>query len=291
MNPEDIRHSYARARCDVLFFGWLSGPGLQLVRSLAEDIRDGRPISPAEFQSMSNSPQRLRNSLAADDVAGNSASPVKLKRPLQADESPPALTSSPSAQKRKARAPSISLPPSIPKFYLTGSLWKREPEDTLESRLDAIRLLFAPFTELGGMSVSEFMQVTKGLCELPSTFNACLFRRIRVLTAQWAGQVQEFQIPTATPSGSRRSSTLVSGAPVRADNPADLIQEMMDKEFDHGRITMDELCEWWRREVEPFDKTERLFRLLKRPEAKYIQAKVGWLACVGRRCCSRCCRH
>jgi len=59
----------------------------------------------------------------------------------------------------------------------------------------------------------------------------------------------------------------------RPANPADLVQESMDSEFDQDLITLDEFCLWWKKEVEPFDKTERLFRLLKRPEAKYIQAK------------------
>lgn len=63
-----------------------------------------------------------------------------------------------------------------------------------------------------------------------------------------------------------------SGVPV---NPAVFTKLEEDEmvELETGKITLDEFVEFWKREVEPFDKQERFFRLVKRPEADLVKAK------------------
>jgi hypothetical protein len=131
---------------------------------------------------------------------------------------------------------------SIPVFFVPkcGHRSRKPiPEDELITRLTEIESYFKAYP--AGIPFENFVHITKGLCGLPSFFNLPLCRRISAL------------FPSST-STLDKSKPL---APNTASPPA-------------TKITLKVFLQYWQKEIEPFDRYERFFRLVKQPNVNYI---------------------
>jgi hypothetical protein len=114
------------------------------------------------------------------------------------------------------------------------------PEDELIAKLAEIESYFKPYP--AGIPFESFVHITKGLCGLPSFFNLPLCRRISSL------------FPAAAASALDKSKPLGpnSTAPTAT------------------KVTLKVFLQYWQKEIEPFDRYERFFRLVKQPNVDYI---------------------
>lgn len=157
---------------------------------------------------------------------------------LSSPQSPPAGEEERAGSSRRPRSSVDSIPP----FYAPkqGHRSRRPiPEDELMSRLSEIESYFKAYP--AGIPFENFVHITKGLCGLPSFFNLPLCRRISSL----------FPVPAT--SALDKSKPLSSAAAPPAT-----------------KITLKVFLQFWQKEVEPFDRFERFFRLVKQPGVNYI---------------------
>jgi hypothetical protein len=140
---------------------------------------------------------------------------------------------------------------SIPTFYLPNKKnnflyahYYSNEDDKLSKKLSEIEAFFKPFPQ--GIPVEKFVHVTKRLCGIPSFFNLPLCRRINELFS---------------------------------DNPADIPppRTVIGRSLSANRqacgvkIQLKTFLKFWSAEIEPFDRMERFFRIIKKPTASTIE--------------------
>jgi serine/threonine-protein phosphatase 2A regulatory subunit B'' len=132
---------------------------------------------------------------------------------------------------------------TIPIFYSAGKkathLHRMHEEDQLVKRLPEIEAFFKPFPN--GIPVEKFVHVTKRLCGIPSFFNLPLCKRIN----ERFGDVDSGIPP---PRAVGRAGRQPSGV----------------------KIKLKCFIKYWQTEIEPYDRIERFFRIIKRHDAEYI---------------------
>jgi serine/threonine-protein phosphatase 2A regulatory subunit B'' len=130
----------------------------------------------------------------------------------------------------------------IPVFYVPGKknnhLRVTSDEDSLAKRLPEIEAFFKPFP--AGIPIEKFVHVTKRLCGIPSFFNLPLCKRINERFDPEAG------VPPPRTIG--RSGRHPSGV----------------------KIKLAAFKQFWQEEIEPYDRIERFFRIIKKHDANYI---------------------
>ena len=133
---------------------------------------------------------------------------------------------------------------SIPVFFVPNRGHRsRQPivEDELISKLTEIESYFKAFP--AGIPFENFVHITKGLCGLPSFFNMPLCRRIVTLFPQTAHSALDKNVPLAAGASNGPTTT---------------------------KITLKAFLQYWQKEIEPFDRYERFFRLVKQPNVNFI---------------------
>lgn len=130
---------------------------------------------------------------------------------------------------------------SIPRFYAKGqsdrSYTHRIDEDQLSKRFAEIEAFFQPYPS--GVPVEKFVHVTKKLCGIPSFFNLPLCKRIKELYGN--------DNPTARPV-SRTAKRQTAGI----------------------TVNLKHFLQFWQHEIEPFNRVERFFRVIKQPGSDFI---------------------
>eukprot|EP00636_Phaeomonas_parva_P008428 CAMPEP_0118880336 /NCGR_PEP_ID=MMETSP1163-20130328/19933_1 /TAXON_ID=124430 /ORGANISM="Phaeomonas parva, Strain CCMP2877" /LENGTH=720 /DNA_ID=CAMNT_0006816711 /DNA_START=358 /DNA_END=2520 /DNA_ORIENTATION=+ len=136
----------------------------------------------------------------------------------------------------------------LPAFFLRGEggrgRGRRMLDDSLDLKLDAISNMFDPQEANGGLSVHDFVHVTKVLCKFPSFFNVPLFERILATFGTEGG-------------GGAAPEAAELNAKLGADGGA--------------RISKEVFLRFWKAEIEPFDLVDRFFRLVKQPGREFIE--------------------
>ena len=131
----------------------------------------------------------------------------------------------------------------IPVFYVPGKknthLRIVSDEDSLAKRLPEIEAFFKPFP--GGIPIEKFVHVTKRLCGIPSFFNMPLCKRINERFGD-----ADAGIPPPRTIG--RSGRHPSGV----------------------KIKLSTFKQFWLEEIEPYDRIERFFRVIKKHTDNYI---------------------
>jgi serine/threonine-protein phosphatase 2A regulatory subunit B'' len=132
---------------------------------------------------------------------------------------------------------------NIPIFYVPGKqsthLIHINEEDKLSKRLPEIEAFFKPFP--GGIPMEKFVHVTKRLCGIPSFFNLPLCKRINEKYGD-----PDSGIPPPRTIG--RAGRQPSGV----------------------KIKLKSFLKFWQNEIEPYDRIERFFRIIKKHDAEYI---------------------
>eukprot|EP01031_Cornospumella_fuschlensis_P027516 gene27516-33235_t len=132
---------------------------------------------------------------------------------------------------------------TIPQFYVPNrrNSYKYHliEDDKLVKRLPEIEAFFKPFP--GGIPVEKFVHVTKRLCGIPSFFNLPLCKRINELYGD-----PDCGIPAPRIIG--KANRQPSGV----------------------RIKLKTFLKFWSAEIEPYDRTERFFNIIKQPNHEYI---------------------
>lgn len=131
----------------------------------------------------------------------------------------------------------------IPVFHVPGRksthISHVSEDDKLVKRLPEIEAFFKPFP--GGIPVEKFVHVTKRLCGIPSFFNLPLCRRIN----------ERFGDPDA-------------------GIPAPRTVGKAGRQPSGVKIKLKTFLKFWQQEIEPFDRIERFFRIIKKHDAEYI---------------------
>lgn len=131
----------------------------------------------------------------------------------------------------------------IPIFHVPGRksthISHVSEDDKLSKRLTEIEAFFKPFP--GGIPVEKFVHVTKRLCGIPSFFNLPLCRRIN----------ERFGDPDA-------------------GIPAPRTVGKAGRQPSGVKIKLKTFLKFWQQEIEPFDRVERFFRIIKKHESEYI---------------------
>lgn len=117
----------------------------------------------------------------------------------------------------------------------SGGLGKRLEDDALSKRLPEIEAFFKPYPQ--GIPIEKFVHVTKRLCNIPSFFNLPLCKRINQMFGDEGPNVGLKNVGNKT----NRQAAIGSGT----------------------RIKMKAFVKYWQAEMEPYDKAERFFRLVK----------------------------
>ena len=277
----------SKRKVDELFFKWLCEPGVkEEVHELIRQAREGTlALSPSRRKALTsprgspgkepprspsasplgekskrsahfNSPGSPRSTVAkksplnhSSSSSNNSSGDVPAAEKLDsvsdngglAGEHASAVPSpaSPSTPPVGALPPPPSAP-VIPPFYIPNEggrgRGRRIAADRLETRKGAITELFGK-NALTGIKSDDFVTLTKEFCGLPSFLSTPLHIRVQLL---WA-RVHEKRL--------------------------DVTEASLGTE---GLVTLEMFCWFWKHEVEPYDATDRFFRLLKRPEADVI---------------------
>lgn len=123
-----------------------------------------------------------------------------------------------------------------------SAIHKRLEEDTLSKRLNEIEVFFKPYPQ--GIPIEKFVHVTKRLCNIPSFFNLPLCKRINTLYGDEGPNVHLKSVGNKT----NRQAAIGSGT----------------------RIKMKAFMRFWQTEIEPFDRAERFFRLVKQVDSDCI---------------------
>jgi serine/threonine-protein phosphatase 2A regulatory subunit B'' len=131
----------------------------------------------------------------------------------------------------------------IPVFYIPGSkvthLSRSIEEDQLSKKLGEIESFFKPFPN--GIPVEKFVHVTKRLCGIPSFFNLPLCKRINELFGDAESGI-----------------------------PGPRVVGKVGRQPSGVKIKMQSFLRFWKAEVEPYDRVERLFRVIKHHDADFI---------------------
>jgi serine/threonine-protein phosphatase 2A regulatory subunit B'' len=106
-------------------------------------------------------------------------------------------------------------------------------------KLTEIESYFKPYPS--GIPFENFVHITKGLCGLPSFFNLPLCRRIALLYPP--APAMDKAVGGAA-AGRSRAGSNASAA---------------------NKISLKMFLQFWKAEMEPFDRHERFFRLVKSP--------------------------
>ena len=127
---------------------------------------------------------------------------------------------------------------SIPKFYFSGKVKFRNaiPEDQLSRILPDIEAYFKPYPD--GIPAEKFVGITKKLVGIPSFFNMPFCRLIH--ETYGSGK----NVPKPSYSNIRGNSGII--------------------------IKLKDFKDYWKDEVEPYNRTERFFRVIKQNEVNYI---------------------
>jgi serine/threonine-protein phosphatase 2A regulatory subunit B'' len=216
----------------------LSSPTKKALNQVAQDL------ARAALQEAGNSPVAKRSNQEEEDPAarkgkGETGSPVAAPAPTPAPASPATPTMDRIAAP-EAQAATTTPTPAIPAFYVPNEggrgRGRRVPGDRFAEREEALKAAFADPAAVaaGGVGPDDFVTLTKEYCGLPSFLSLPLHNRVRLLWARRA------------PGG--------AAAPLPEE----------------GVVTFDMFAWFWAHEVEPYDVTDRLFRLLKRPDANVI---------------------
>lgn len=132
---------------------------------------------------------------------------------------------------------------SLPVFYVAGrrNSYKGRviEDDKLVKRLPEIEAFFKPFP--GGIPVEKFVHVTKRLCGIPSFFNLPLCKRINELYGD-----PDSGIPPPRVIG--KNNRQPSGV----------------------KIKLKTFLKFWTMEIEPYDRIERFFNIIKQHQNEYI---------------------
>lgn len=131
----------------------------------------------------------------------------------------------------------------IPVFFVPGKkanhLHRVHEEDQLVKRLPEIEAFFKPFPT--GIPVEKFVHVTKRLCGIPSFFNLPLCKRIN---ERYGDPDSGIPPPRAVGRAGRQPSGV--------------------------KIKLKCFIKFWQSEIEPYDRIERFFRIIKRHDSEYI---------------------
>lgn len=103
-------------------------------------------------------------------------------------------------------------------------------------KLSEIESYFKPYPN--GIPFENFVHITKGLCGLPSFFNLPLCRRI----------------VTLFPQSNDKTNNAKNARPNTMQNQP-------------NKITLKTFLLFWQNEIEPYDRYERFFRLVKQPSS------------------------
>lgn len=114
--------------------------------------------------------------------------------------------------------------------------------DSLAKKINEIEVFFKPYPQ--GIPIEKFVHVTKRLCLFPSFFNLPLCKRINTLYGDEGPSVNIKSVGTKT----NRQAAVGSGT----------------------KIKLKSFIKYWQMEMEPFDKSERFFRLVKAIDAPAI---------------------
>lgn len=133
----------------------------------------------------------------------------------------------------------------IPTFYIPGSRSKsrlkyRTEGDFLINKQKEIESIFKPYPD--GILFDNFVTITKKLCGIPSFFNRPMCQRI----------YDKYCKPKS--DGSKSSSSKFTD----------------DTSSNHLAIKFKPFIQFWVDEIEPYDKYERFFRIIKHPNSDYI---------------------
>lgn len=156
----------------------------------------------------------------------------------------------------------------IPRFWVKGEGGRGRgrpiPCDSFEARRQEMERLFERHPE--GLSVDDFVPVTKTLCGFPSFFNAVLYKRI-FARGQAKSSTVAGEGKTKEPAGADGANG--AGPGVGSDElPAD------------ARIPLSLFEEFWKDEIETYDHIDRFFRLVKKPENSFIEKVSINCSCV-----------
>lgn len=256
----------ARIKIDELFFEWLNN---DVTRRFIDTIFDEEVISsPLDELTSSESEYKIINPAvhkSIQEMRANSSQPPRSptkkspKKRTQAEMlnnrsggvikdsvNNNAVENIPSQEgdySISARRPRSNFD-SIPLFYHAGqnirSNSRRIQEDQLSNRLGEIESFFKTYAN--GVPVEKFVHVTKRLCGIPSFFNLPLCKRLNSLYGD----------DLAASSKLKNSQTLSSSG-------TSVI-----------KIKLNHFLQFWKSEIEPYDRHERFFRLVKQPEVDYI---------------------
>jgi serine/threonine-protein phosphatase 2A regulatory subunit B'' len=154
---------------------------------------------------------------------------------------------SPEVEKTNARRRSNF--DTIPKFYISGVGNKsrarasryRIEEDQLTNRLSEIESFFKPFPN--GIPLEKFVHVTKRLCGIPSFFNLPMCKRLNDFYGD--------NISGNNKVGLKNDNRAIDNRTI-------------------GKVKLKAFLSFWQAEIEPYDRIERFFRIIKQPENDYI---------------------
>jgi hypothetical protein len=133
---------------------------------------------------------------------------------------------------------------TLPKFYVRGrsdrAYSRRIDEDALVNRLPEIEAFFQAFPM--GAPVEKFVHITKKLVGIPSFFNFPLCRRIIELYGN--GEGNAIAKPVYKSTQKRQTQGVI--------------------------VTLKAFLLFWQNEVEPYNRIERFFRVIKQPNSEFI---------------------
>lgn len=254
----------AKIKIDELFIEWLKVEGVN-----SPTLETLASIGSSEFDSLtslSKYPPKLLSQLERSQNGSPPSHPINIakKSPKKRTQSEMLSAMTKTDQNEKNIASIISVEAkkddddevdenqltrrranfdSIPIFYFPGKknhyLKKISEDDQLARKKPEIEAFFRSYP--GGIPVEKFVHVTKRLCGIPSFFNMPLCRRILELFG-------DAESGSLAPRVVGRASRQPSGV----------------------KIKLNVFLKFWSNEIEPFDKIERFFRVIKRPDAEYI---------------------
>ena len=176
------------------------------------------------------------------------------------DVSPPNAPSSPPASVSPTSQPRAPSSKALPRFFFPGEGGRGRgralPHDTLEKRSAEIESHFKEYPD--GMSHENFVAMTKDLCNLPSFSSTPLHQRVRLL---WLEKLKKEGDVGNDSKSSKEKSQKSEG--MEDSQRAALMGE-------DGLVTEDMFRYFWALEMAPYDRWDRFFRLIKRPERRFI---------------------
>lgn len=255
----------AKLKVDELFNEWLSLEGGAALCSILLDAasicsadsdgdlgENGRPMSLSHlsilprstFKSPKKRTQSEMQSAKSSESPSQSSTPPKeipaAATPASAISQEMGGDSTDEDHSAKGRRANFD---KIPVFYIPGKknthLRIVSDEDSLAKRTPEIEAFFKPFP--AGIPIEKFVHVTKRLCGIPSFFNLPLCKRIN---ERFGDADAGIPPPRTIGRGGRHPSGV--------------------------KIKLAAFKKFWLEEVEPYDRIERFFRIIKKHDADYI---------------------